>query len=138
VDAQGDVRGEAIDYVDAVVARAEGGAPAEPASSPARPRAGRLVPGFVKRSVVRALITLNRHPFDHLSHPMQVELEHQIAELRTAVHAANRRADQAFAALQASRPELETWRRALQAALGELERDVRSLRAKLDELDRDR
>lgn len=130
-----DVRRDAITYVEAVVARAEG-APAPEPEPPAAPRGiSRLIPAFVKRFVIRTLITLNRHPFDHLSHPMRVDYEHQIAELRAAVHAANRRADQAYHTLQRARPEFESWRRAIFAAIADLETEVRSLRERLDELE---
>ena len=133
-----DVRHQAIAYVEAVVARAEGAPAAEPAEPPARPRPspGRLVPGFVKRAIIRSLIHLNRHPFDHLSHPLRVEVEHRLAELRASVHAANHRADQAYHAVNRARPELESWRRAVNAALADVEEDLRSLRARLDELER--
>jgi hypothetical protein len=133
------VRREAIDYVDAVVARAEGVEPEESASAAStRSTAARIVPGFVKRSFVRSLIYLLRHPFDHLAHPMEVEAEHQGAELRAAVHAAHRRADQAYHAVQRGRPELESWRRAAQAAIEDLEQQVRALQARIDDLERGR
>ncbi len=63
---------------------------------------------------------------------MEVEVERQLAELRAQVHAASRRADQAYDALQRARPELDTWRRTLQAAVRELEDEVKALREKLD------
>jgi len=92
----------------------------------------------VKRAFVRFLIYVLRHPFDHLAQPLRVESEHRIAELRASVHAANRRADQAYHALQRTRPELESLRRAVQGALAEVEAEVRSLRQQLDERDRAR
>lgn len=127
-----EIRHEAIAYVEAVVARAEGApAPPEPTAQGAEASAGRFVPAFVKRFVVRLLIKLNRHPFEHLAHPMQVEFEHRIAELHASVHAATRRADQAYNALQRAGPELERWRR----TVADLERQLEALSVRVDELE---
>ncbi len=133
------VRSEAVAYIDEVVARAEGITPDESGSAgPTRSTAARIVPGFVKRLFVRSMTYVLRHPFNHLAHPMQVQVEHQGAELRAMVQAAHRRADQAYHAAQRGHPDLDSWRRAAQAAIEELEQQVRTLQARIDELERGR
>ena len=104
-------RQEAIAYVEAVVARAEGlrEAPLHPAPADEtqRPLVARLVPGFVKRAVVRTLIYALRHPFSHLGHPLEVRLEEQIGEVRGMARSALRRAEQNAMELERLRKELD-------------------------------
>jgi hypothetical protein len=137
-DPQATLRREAIDYVEAVVARAEGTELPDVADEQPKSVAARLFPGSVKRAFVRALIYLLRHPFEHLAHPMRIEAERQDAELRALVHAAHRRSDQAYHAIHRNRPELEVRHRTLKAAIEELRAEVQALREKADELDRGR
>jgi hypothetical protein len=111
-----EVRAEAFAYVDAVLASApgtsEGGAAGESAAAPGgKPLVARLVPGFVKRAVVRALIYVMRHPFDHLAHPVQVRLEEEIGQSRGIAQAALTRAEQMGAELRRLRAELDRERR---------------------------
>ena len=69
------------------------------------------MPGFVKRAVVRALIYVMRHPFDHLAHPVQVQLEEEIGQSRGIAQAALTRAEQMGAELRRLRAELDRERR---------------------------
>jgi len=112
-----EVRKEAIAYVDAVVARAEGagqrgttGAP--PTDVARRPFLARLVPGAIKRAVVHALIYVMRHPFDHLAHPVQTQLEEEIGQARGIAQAALTRSEQTAGELRRVRAELDRERRA--------------------------
>jgi hypothetical protein len=111
-----EVREEAFAYVDAVLASArgtnDGSAATDTAGSPRRKALlSRLVPGFVKRAVVRALIYVMRHPFDHLAHPVQVRLEEEIGQSRGIAQAALTRAEQMGAELRRLRAELDRERR---------------------------
>jgi hypothetical protein len=111
-----EVREEAFAYVDEVLARARGvtqdGEAAAAAASPARKSfVTRLVPGFVKRAFIRALIYVMRHPFEHLAHPLQVKLEEEIGQSRGIAQAALTRAEQMGAELRRVRTELERERR---------------------------
>ena len=112
-----EVREEAYAYVDAVVARARGaaqdgagGGPGEQ-SRAGRPLLARLVPGFVKRGVVRALIYVMRHPFDHLAHPLQVKLEEEVGQTRGIAQAALARTERQAAEIRRLRAELDRERR---------------------------
>jgi len=110
-----EVRKEAFAYVDAVLARARGGAQSSgTAASSAPPQnalASRLIPGFLKRAVVRTLIYVMRHPFDHLAHPVVVRLEEEIGQARGIAQAALTRAEQMGAELRRVRTELDRERR---------------------------
>lgn len=110
-----EVREEAFGYVDAVLARArgtaQGGVGAAAASPDRKPLIARLVPGFVKRAVVKALIYVMRHPFEHLAHPIQVRLEEEIGQTRGIAQAASTRAEQMDAELRRVRAELDRKRR---------------------------
>ena len=112
-----EVRQEAFAYVDTVVARAEGAGQGGPTGAPAaaaarKPLLARLVPGAVKRAVVRTLIYVMRHPFDHLAHPVQVRLEEEIGQTRGIAQAALTRSEQTAAELRRVRAELDRERRA--------------------------
>jgi hypothetical protein len=104
-------RREAIAYVDAVVARAEGlreaPVPLPERERGERPLVTRLTPGFVKRAVVRSLRYVLRHPFEHLAHPVEVRLEEQIGEVRGIARSALRRAEQNATELERLRKELD-------------------------------
>jgi hypothetical protein len=113
-----EVREQAFAYVDAVLARARGaraaadGGPQAADVSPVRkPLLARLVPGFVKRGVVKALIYVMRHPFDYLAQPLQIRLEEEIGQSRGIAQAALTRAEQMGAELRRLRVELERERR---------------------------
>lgn len=109
-----EVRQEAFAYVDAVLARAEGrdGAAAEAGEDERQHSVlARLVPGAVKRAVVRALIYLFRHPFDHLAHPLEVRLEEEIGQARGIGHAALTRTERTAAEVRRLRAELNRQRR---------------------------
>ena len=111
-----EVRQEAFAYVDAVVARAEGagqGGSAEGATTGAgrSPLIARLVPGSFKRVVVRMLIYVMRHPFDHLAHPLQTQLEEEIGQARGVAHAALTRAEHTAAELRRLRADLSRQQR---------------------------
>lgn len=104
-----DVRKEAFDYVDAVVARAEGRADGNDdvaIEERRKPFLPRLVPGSVKRAVIRAIVYVMRHPFDHLAHPLQVRLEQEIGQTRGVAHAALTRAEHTAAEVRRLRAEL--------------------------------
>ena len=106
-------RQEAFAYVDAVVARAEGqdGGAAEAGADERRSSfVARLVPGAVKRAVVRGLIYLMRHPFDHLAHPLQTRLEEEIGQARGIAHAALTRAEHTASEVRRLRAELNRQR----------------------------
>jgi hypothetical protein len=108
-----EVREEAFAYVDAVVARAEGTGPGgvtDSAGEGSRPLLARIVPGPVKRAVVRMLIYVMRHPFDHLSQPLQTQLEEEIGQARGMAHAALTRAEHSAAELRRLRAELNRQR----------------------------
>ncbi len=110
-----DVREEAFAYVDAVLARARGtaqdvGGPTDIAPE-RKPFLARLVPGFVKRAIVRFLVYVMRHPFDHLAHPLQVRLEEEIGQSRGIAQAALTRAERMGAELRRLRVELDRERR---------------------------
>ena len=109
-----EVRQEAFAYVDAVVARAEGAGPAsvEGATTGAgrSPLVVRLVPGSVKRAVVRMIVYVMRHPFDHLTHPLRTQLEQEIGQARGVSHAALTRAEHTAAELRRLRAELNRQR----------------------------
>ncbi len=113
-----EVRQLAFAYVDAVLARAHGAQLAQatgvaPEPAPVRrPLLTRLVPGSVKRAVVRVLIYVMRHPFDHLAHPVQIRLEEEIGQARGIAQAALRRAEDMGAELRRLRTELDRGRRA--------------------------
>ena len=112
-----EVRQEAFAYVDAVVARAEGAGQggttgATAAEAARKPLLARLVPGAAKRAVVRALIYVMRHPFDHLAHPVQVQLEEEIGQARGIAQAALTRSEQTSGELRRVRAELDRERRA--------------------------
>ena len=104
-------RQDARAYVDAVVAAAEGvgevQAPQQDLELTNRPLLTRLVPGFVKRAVVRTLRYVLRHPFEHLAHPLQIRLEQEIGEIRGTARSALRRAEQNASELERLRKELE-------------------------------
>lgn len=107
-------RQEAFAYVDAVLARAQGqdGGAAEAGADERRPTfIARLVPGAVKRAVVRGLIYLMRHPFDHLAHPVQTRLEEEIGQARGIAQAALARAERSAAEVQRLKTQLERERR---------------------------
>jgi hypothetical protein len=113
VELTDEVRQEAFAYVDTVVAQAEGrdsgaadGGPDERRPSPL----ARLVPGAVKRAVVRSLIYLMRHPFDHLAHPLQTKLEEEIGQARGVAHAALTRAEHTASEVRRLRAELSRQR----------------------------
>lgn len=113
VELTDEVRQEAFAYVDAVVARAEGAdrGAADDAAAERRPAfVARLVPGAVKRAVVRGLIYLLRHPFDHLAHPVQTKLEEEIGQARGVAHAALTRAEHTAAEVRRLRAELNRQR----------------------------
>ena len=101
----------AIGYVNAVVARAEGrgDAPVQTTTVETmhKPLVTRLVPGAVKRRVVRMLRYVLRHPFDHLAHPLEIRFESQIAETRAMARSALRRAEQNATELETLRKELD-------------------------------
>jgi hypothetical protein len=108
-----EVRQEAYAYVDAVLARAERRDGLRPETGPGEARRSlivRLVPGALKRAIVRALIYLLRHPFDHLSHPVQVRLEEEIGQARGVAHAALTRAEHTHAEVRRLRAELNRQR----------------------------
>ena len=111
-----EVRQEAFAYVDAVVAGAEGARAGGPTGS-ARPEpsrksfVARLVPGRAKRTVVHGLIYVMRHPFDHLMHPVRMQLEEEIGQARGIAQAALTRAEQMGAELRRVRTELDRERR---------------------------
>lgn len=116
VELTDDVRQEAFAYVDAVLdaargASQEGDSGALVAAPVRRPLLTRIVPGFVKRAVVRALIYVMRHPFDHLAHPLQIRLEEEIGQSRGIAQAALTRAEQMGAELRRLRAELDRERR---------------------------
>jgi hypothetical protein len=108
-------REEATAYVDAVVAAAVGGDPygrvAQQAEVQRKPGVARLVPASVKRASVRFLVYVMRHPFDHLAHPLQRQLEEEIGQARGVAHAALTRAEHTAAELRRLRGELERERR---------------------------
>ena len=111
-----EVRQEAFAYVDAVLARARGGAQssgtASASSAPGgKALASRIVPRFLKRAVVRTLIYVMRHPFDHLAHPVVVKLEEEIGQARGIAQASLTRAEQMGAELRRVRGELDRERR---------------------------
>ena len=113
-----DVREQAFAYVEAVLARArgaraaaDGGAQAADVSLVRKPLLARLVPGSVKRGVIKALIYVMRHPFDHLAQPLQIRLEEEIGQSRGIAQAALTRAEQMGAELRRLRVELERERR---------------------------
>lgn len=111
-----EIRRETFEYVDAVLARAQGGPQdaVDDAGAPAaqrKPMVARLVPGFVKRGVVRALIYVMRHPFDHLAHPVQVKLEEEIGQSKGIAQAALTRAEQLGMEVRRLRAELDRERR---------------------------
>ena len=112
-----EVRGEAVAYVDAVLSSAQGAQATARGERPAevtparKPMLARLVPGFVKRGVVRALIYVLRHPFDHLAQPLQIRLEEEIGQSRGIAQAALTRAEQMGAELRRLRIELDRERR---------------------------
>jgi hypothetical protein len=104
-------RQEAIAYVDAVVARAEGRReapiPLAEGERAERPLVARVTPEFVKRGVVRILRYVLRHPFEHLAHPVESRLEEQIGEVRGIARSALRRAEQNAIELERLRKELD-------------------------------
>lgn len=103
------VRGHAFAYVDEVVARAEGkGGTASELRAEQRRRAmiSRLVPGAVKRFVVRSLVYVLRHPFDHLTHRLETKLEEEIGQVRGVALAALTRAERTDEELRRLRSEL--------------------------------
>ena len=113
-----EVREQAFAYVEAVVARARGAratADGEPQAAELAPGGksplARLVPGFVKRSVVRVLIYVLRHPFDHLAQPLQIRLEEEIGQSRGIAQAALTRAEEMGVELRRLRAELDRERR---------------------------
>jgi hypothetical protein len=105
-----EVRAEALAYVDAVVARAEGtgedGSRDAAAADARRPLITRLVPGALKRAFVRFLIYVMRHPFEHLAHPLRTQLEEEIGQARGMAQAAVRRAEHNAAEVRRLRDEL--------------------------------
>jgi hypothetical protein len=111
------VRQEAIAYVDAVVARAEGadgsGTSGARENRPSRkPLLARLLPKPVKRGLVHTLIYVMRHPFSHLMHPVQVRLEEEIGQARGIAQAALTRSEQTAGEVRRLRTELDRERRA--------------------------
>jgi hypothetical protein len=107
-------RQEAEAYLEAIVARAEGrenDAVDTGGGERRTPLLARLVPGAVKRGVVRALIYLMRHPFDHLAHPLQTRLEEEIGQARGIAQAALARAERSAAEVQRLKAQLERERR---------------------------
>ena len=111
-----EVRREAFAYVDAVLARADGvdqgQTPGGTATHEAKgPSVARLVPGALKRAVVRTLVYVMRHPFDHLSQPLQIQLEEEIGRSRGIAQAALTRAEQMAGELRRLRAELDKERR---------------------------
>jgi hypothetical protein len=111
-----EVRAEALAYVDAVVARAEGvgdagGSDAARADG-RRPLVTHLVPSSVKRAFVRLLIYVLRHPFEHLAHPLRTQLEEEIGQARGMAQAAVRRAEHNAAEVRRLRAELSRQRSA--------------------------
>lgn len=112
-----EVRQEAIAYVDAVVARAEGaGSTGTSSASEGRPSGkpllARLLPKPVKRGLVHTLVYVMRHPFEHLTHPVQVRLEEEIGQARGIAQAALTRSEQTAGEVRRLRTELDRERRA--------------------------
>jgi hypothetical protein len=110
-----EVRQQAFAYVDAVLVRAQGTRAAQDGGGSAadlapvrRPLLTRLVPGFLKRAVVRTLIYVMRHPFDHLAQPLQIRLEEEIGQSRGIAQAALTRAEHMGAELRRLRAELKS------------------------------
>jgi hypothetical protein len=113
-----EVREQAVAYVEAVVARARGARAtadgelqAAEMTTGGKPLLARLVPGFVKRGVVRMLIYALRHPFDHLAQPLQIRLEEEIGQSRGIAQAALTRAEEMGVELRRLRAELDRERR---------------------------
>jgi hypothetical protein len=110
-----EIRAEAIAYVDAVIAAAEGAEPQTALAAAGTPQRKhlltRLVPRSVKRAYVRLLVYALKHPFDHLAHPLQIRLEEEIGQARGVAHAALTRAENTSADLRRLRTELERERR---------------------------
>jgi hypothetical protein len=109
-----EVRAQAFTYVDTVLARAKGTGRAARANEvergSGRSVVSRLVPGSVKRALVRFLIYVMRHPFDHLAHPLQTQLEEEIGQARGVAHAALTRAEHTQAEVRRLRGEINRQR----------------------------